>query len=115
MPTFATFLTIKKVGSPYYSFYLRFSDVESLKKMLSFMVGESPGYLTFIPEDVLSTLDIGVFDNRITFESGRVAFPSFSGYGLPCYFASITGIKKCIIILSKRINVFPFRQQIQLQ
>jgi len=82
MPTFATFLTVRKVGSRYESFYLRFSDVESLKKMLSFMVGESPGYLTFIPEDVLSTLNVGVFDNRITFEPVHATIP----YGLPCYF-----------------------------
>jgi hypothetical protein len=94
MPTFATFLTVRKVGSRYDSFYLRFSDVESLKKMLSFMVGESPGYLTFIPEDVLSTLNVGIFDNRITFEPVHVTIP----YGLPCY---LTGSIPAIITFSK--------------
>jgi len=94
MPTFATFLTVKKVGSRYESFYLRFSDVESLKKMLSFMVGESPGYLAFIPEDVLSTLNVGVFDNRITFEPVHATVP----YGLPCYF---TGSIPAIVTFSK--------------
>ena len=78
MPTFATFLTVKKVGSPYYSLYLRFSDVQSLNKRLSFMVGEPSTYLTFIPEDVLSTLNVRVFDNRITFEPGHVTVPSSS-------------------------------------
>jgi hypothetical protein len=94
MPTFATFLTVRKVGSRYDSFYLRFSDVESLKKMLSFMVGESPGYLTFIPEDVLSTLNVGIFDNRITFEPVHSTIP----YGLPCY---LTGSIPAIITFSK--------------
>jgi len=94
MPTFATFLNVTKVASPYYSFYLRFSDVESLKKMLSFMVGESPGYLTFIPEDVLSTLNVGVFDNRITFEPVHATVP----YGLPCYF---TGSIPALVTFSK--------------
>jgi len=98
MPTFATFLTVEKVGSPYYSLYLRFSDVQSLKKMLSFMVGESSSYLTFIPEDVLSTLNVGVFDNRITFEPGHVTVPSSSRYGLPCYF---TGSIPAIVTFSK--------------
>jgi len=98
MPTFATFLIVKKVVSRYDSFYLRFSDVQSLKKMLSFMVGELSGYLTFIPEDVLSTLNVGVFDNRITFEPGRVSVPSFSGYGLPCYF---TGSIPAVVTFSK--------------
>ena len=94
MPTFATFLTVKKVASRYNSFYLRFSDVESLKEMLSFMVGESPGYLTFIPEDVLSTLNVGVFDNRITFEPVHATVP----YGLPCYF---TGSIPAVVTFSK--------------
>jgi hypothetical protein len=98
MPTFATFLNVTKVASPYYSPYLRFSDVESLKKMLSFMVGESSDYLTFIPEDVLSTLNVRVFDNRITFEPGHVTVPSSSRYGLPCYF---TGSIPAIVTFTK--------------
>jgi len=99
MPTFATFLTVKKIGfvnvHPYDDYYLRFSNVESLKRMLIFMVGESSAYLTFIPQDTLKTLGV----DRITH-----VVPSYS---LPCRF---TGSIPAIFTFSRDhvfINNFP--------
>jgi hypothetical protein len=67
-PTFATRIVVAPSTSKIKShYYLTYSNIEDLKKMLSFMVGSSAEYLSFIPIDVIEELGIQLDKSKISF------------------------------------------------
>jgi len=76
-PTFATRIVISPSTSHY---YLTYSSVEDLKKMLAFMVGSPAEYLSFIPVDVIKELGVYVEKSKISFSPIHV--PLFQS--IPC-------------------------------
>ncbi|AAL27777.1 hypothetical protein SIFV0068 [Sulfolobus islandicus filamentous virus] len=63
-------------------YYLTYKDIEDLKRMLTFMSGDSSAYLVYVPSDVIKELGINHSSSEITFSD--VSIPRLEY--IPCKF-----------------------------
>lgn len=111
-PTFATRIYCShdeyciKSGKEFY-YYLTYDNIEDLKRMLTFMSGNSSAYLVHVPSDVIKELGINPASSDITFNDVNIPRHEY----IPCkYLSSIpTYIKfanNTVYVNGVDVNIF---------